>query len=163
MPTESSDQETIQVLLDDPFDEIEGVIQEWDRIKMGDEFTFKGKKVYENCNIKVIYQADGRKLVSFPFYKPFMHITKIISEKTTDLNFVKMGGQGTVTLDLKLAKDGTNSYDAGGIEPIYSMDILHDKENRMHATYEVPLKDLIQLRRNEVVTKENLVYIHAHR
>ncbi len=154
-PTESSDQETIQVLLDDPNGEIDAVIERWNILK--NEIAFNEKKPYEKCDIKVIYQADGRKLVSFPFYKPFTIISQLF--KDTNIDLLKMGGQKSVTLDLLLPEDAENPMP---YKPIYSMKKLHDEANRTYATYEVPIKDLAALRNKKEVS-DNLVYIHVHR
>lgn len=154
---ESSDLETIHYVLDDPNNELDEVIKQWNEQKMSIEFN--GKKPFERCDIKVIYNVDGRKLVSIPYYKPFTEITKMIAQ--TDIQLVKVGGQEKITVDLCLNKDEPNP-EIEGAKFIYTLDRLQDKLERRYVTYEVEIARLSVFCRNPAV-KNHIEYIHVHR
>jgi FAD/FMN-containing dehydrogenase len=159
----SSDLETIQVLLDDPQDELRRVIDKWNKWK-NSVASVRGKNPYERCEIKVLHSVDGRKLISVPFYKPFTKFVEIAaSRKYKDLHLLKVGGQDKITLDVCL---NTTEKDPAleNAERIYQMPRLQDEqvEKRRYVTYEVSI-DKIQAFYKLKTVKNHVEYMHVHR
>lgn len=148
-PDSSSDLEKIHVLLDDPMNQIEQAVEEWNLWKMGE-------KAYDRCEVKAIYQADGRKLLSVPFYKPFTKFAETVA-KYSDIKLLKVGGQDKVTLDICLTQLEDNPT-LQGAELVYQMDRLQDPMKRRYATYEVAIVKLQEFCKK---TKDHIEYIHV--
>lgn len=154
---ESSDLETTHYLIDDPNNALEEVVVRWNEQRM--ETEFNGKHPFERCDIQVIYDVEGRKLIKVPYYKPFTEITKLLAE--TDIQLIKTGGQDKITVDLCLNKDEVNPS-MEGAEVIYGMNRLQDSEERRFVTYEVSVDRLVDFCRHESV-KNHIEYMHVHR
>ncbi|MBS0627146.1 MAG: hypothetical protein JSS09_02920, partial [Verrucomicrobia bacterium] len=148
-PESSSDLEKIYVLLDDPRNQIEKAIEEWDLWK-------KTEKAYDRCEIKLIHQADGRKLLSVPFYKPFTKFAETLA-KYTDIDLLKVGGREKITVDICLASLEDNPT-LQGAELVYQIDRLQDPMKRRYATYEVAITKLQEFCNK---TKDHIEYIHV--
>lgn len=155
--------EAIQVLIEDPSNELDGVIARWNEDKM--KVEYQGKKPYENHNIEVIHSAKGTKLVSIPFYKPFGQICGYLSEASSKegskIKLVKVGGQEEITVDL-LLEEGEKAPVVAGSRLIYEMERLQDPSKRHYATYEVGVKALQEFGMNALI-KGKIAYIHEHR
>lgn len=157
VPDESSDLETTHYLIDDPNNALEEVVVRWNEQRM--ETEFNGKHPFERCDIQVIYDVEGRKLIKVPYYKPFTEITKLLAE--TDIRLIKTGGQDKITVDLCLSKDEENPS-MEGAEVIYGMNRLQDSEERRFVTYEVSVDRLVDFCRHASV-KNHIEYMHVHR
>ena len=149
-----SDEETIHVIIEDPQNRLQEVIEAWDEKKM--ETTYNERHPFEKCAIKEVYEAEGTKLISMPYYKPFMEITQLFGEK--GITFKTVGGQKKVTLDLLLEKE---AEEIAGARAIYTLDHLQD-ESKKYVTAEVDVENLSTFCGQEGV-KGNIAHIHCHR
>jgi SAM-dependent methyltransferase len=154
----SSSEETIHVLMEDPLDELDKVKETWDKEKLNT--LYGDKQPFKSCEIKVLYSAEGKKLVSLPFYKPFTEIIKLFS-KTEKLQLLKVGGEETITLDL-LLNNKQKVPKIEGSNLLYQIKKLQDQEKKRYATYEVDVKRLLDFCKVHGV-KRHLEYIHTHR
>ncbi|MDN3508125.1 MAG: hypothetical protein P0S94_04310, partial [Simkaniaceae bacterium] len=127
--------ETIQMIVSDPYDEIEEI----------------------HNNIKVIYIADdGHKLISVPRYRPFTEICGSISEHE-HLDIIEIGAQDHISVDVKLGKDDATPKPENA-RLVYEMPKLQDKDGARFATYHVAVSALSAFQR--AVGRENIEYIH---
>ncbi len=157
----SSDLETIQVLLDDPHNRIDSVIEKWNTWKNSVE-SVRGENPYARCEIKVVYAADGRKLLSVPFYKPFTKFVELAGTHPS-MKLVKVGGQDKITLDVCLEEGQEIPKLLGSDEAIYEMNRLQDNERkRRYKTCEIAIDRLLSFSRQPGV-KNQVEYIHVHR
>ena len=157
-PNDSSDAVAVHVLIDDPLDELDSVIEKWEKAKLNT--VYQNQKPYENCVMKLIYSAEGKKLVSLPFYKPFTEIAKLFSQSKA-IQFQKIAGNEKVTLDLLLTDHEATPLFPGA-ELVYEMKRLQDPEKKRYATFEVEVDRLCSFCRDPKV-EGHLEYIHAHR
>ena len=93
-------------------------------------------------------------MVSFPFYKPFTEIAKILGD--TSVSLLKIGGQKEITLDLFQENEAKNP----SARKIYELERIHGTSNEKYFTYEVPVEGLLRFCKE---SKEGLQYIHVHR
>lgn len=141
--------ETVKIIIHDPANELEAVVQEWN--------TNKDPVKDARSVIEVIETtADGHKLVSLPRYRPFTQIMGYLS-KTSTLEIVEVAGQKALSVDLLLSNDETVQPVAGsGL--VYAMDYLQDPEQRRYATYMVNVAAMKQFQ--NAVGVDKIHYIH---
>jgi hypothetical protein len=138
--------DTVKVLIKDPNNELEGVINRWE----------KEKDSLHEAHIKIeeIYSTpDGYKFVSIPRYRPFTKICGHISE-TAKLELLEIGGQKNISIDVLLDVNSTLPA-IQGTRMVYKMERLQDPQKRHYETYHVALSSLKEFLKASVVE-----YIH---
>jgi len=141
--------DTIKVLIADPKDELNKIIQQWEKDK--------DQQHEKDCKIEVIHRtADGYKLVSLPRYRPFTKICGYLT-KTKRLQILEAGSQKKVSVDV-LLKKGELPTKYKNANVVYEMDKLQDAEERRYVTYLVNVSALKEFQK--LVGKKNIEYIH---
>lgn len=140
--------ETIKLLIADPNDEINALIDRWELEK---------DPVYDRNNkIEIIHQtADGHKLVSMPRYKPFTKICGYLAE-AANLEMLEIGCQKEVSIDVQINKT-EQPPQIEGARLIYKLDNLQEAE-KQYATYQVNVCALKHFQR--AIQVQNIEYIH---
>lgn len=137
--------DTVKILVKDPNNELDGVIERWEMTKGPHD---------KNLKMEVLFSTtDGHKLVSVPRYRPFTEICKEVA-KTSQLSIVEIGGQSQVSVDVIMQKE-TGAPRIEGARFIYEMDRLQDPERKKYVTYQVNLVAL-----KNFLRQTNVEYIH---
>jgi len=141
--------ETVKMLIEDPSNEINQVIELWE--------TYKDKKIEDQNKIEVMHTTqDGHKLISVPRYRAFTKIFGYL-ENTNELKVLKIGGQTEISVDLLLNKD-FNLEEIKNARKIYELKNLQDPQKRRYLTYQVNVTALKQFQSD--IGPENMHYIH---
>jgi SAM-dependent methyltransferase len=141
--------DTIQMIIKDPNNELQAVINQWEQEK--DIINNK------NHTIKLLLESkDGHKLISVPRYRPFTKICSYMNEKLS-LCPIEIGGQKEISIDV-LFKKGENLSFIDGTRVVYELEKLQDTEQRRYVTYQVQMKALKSFHEQ---AKESIIYIHA--